>query len=200
EADHTINGSTIDVTVDITPYISAEYNVQVMVIEKVTTGNVANNGETEFHHVFLKGLPNTNGTTISFTQDQVETLSFSQDMSDTFVEEMDDLAVLIFIQDNTTKEIIQSRYTEASDIVLGTNELQASNITLVPNPTTGLVKILSEKSVDVKVFDLTGKNVFNQSKVADNSTLNLSALTKGVYVVVMTDDKGVETVKKLVIK
>src|SRR5690606_15361098 len=33
EADHTINGSTIDVTVDITPYISAEYNVQVMVIE-----------------------------------------------------------------------------------------------------------------------------------------------------------------------
>ncbi len=200
EADHSINGNTIDVTVDITPYISANYTVRVMVIEKLTTENAATNGETEFHHVFMKGLPTPSGTDISFVQDQVETLTFSQDMSDTFVEEMDDLAVVVFIQDNLTKQIIQSRYTDASNIVLGTNDMNVAQVTLVPNPTTGIVKIMTDKTQDVNVFDLTGKRVFTQPNVGDNTTLNLSHLSKGVYVVVMTDDKGAETVKKLVIK
>ncbi len=200
EADHTINGNTIDVSVNITPYISANYTVRVMVIEKVTTENAATNGETEFHHVFMKGLPTPSGTDIEFVQDQVETLTFSQDMSATFVEEMEDLAVVVFIQDNLTKQIIQSRYTDASNIVLGTNDMDAAQVTLVPNPTTGIVKIMTDKSQDVNVFDLTGKRVFSQTNVGDNTTLNLSNLSKGVYVVVMTDDKGAETVKKLVIK
>lgn len=200
QADHTINGNTIDVSIDIHPYISANYTVRVMVIEKLTTENAATNGETEFHHVFMKGLPTPAGTPIEFTQDEVETLTFSQDMSETFVEEMDDLAVLVFLQDDTTKAIIDSRYTEASGIVLGTNDVNAAQVTLVPNPTTGIVKIMTDRAMDVKVFDLTGKKVFNQSEVADNSSLNLTHLSKGVYVVVMTDDKGAETVKKLVIK
>lgn len=200
EADHTIDGNTIDVTVNITPYISANYIVRVMVIEKLTTGNVANNGETEFHHVFMKALPNASGTTIDFTQDEVETLTFSHDMSSTFVEEMEDLAVVVFLQDPTTKAIIQSRYTDASNIVLGTNDMNAAQVTLVPNPTTGIVKIMTDKSQDLNVYDLTGKRVFSQKNVGDNTTLNLSNLSKGVYVVVMTDDKGAETVKKLVIK
>lgn len=200
EADHTINGNTIDVTVNIHPFISANYNVQVSVIEKKTTGNVANNGETEFHHVFMKGLPTAAGTDVEFVQDELETMTFSQDMSATFVEEMEDLAVLVFIQDPITKQIIQSRYTDASGIVLGTNELTAANVTLAPNPTSGLVKIISDKTVDVRVYDLTGKNVFNQSGVENNTTLNLSSLAKGVYVVAMKDGKGVETLKKLIIK
>lgn len=200
QADHTINGNTIDVNVDIHPYISANYTVRVMVFEKETTQNTGGNGETEFHHVFMKALPNPAGTTIEFTQDEVETLSFSHDMSSTFVEEIEDLAVLVFIQDDTTKAIIDSRYTEASNIVLGTNDLTAAQVTLVPNPTSGIVKIMTDRAMDVQVFDLTGKKVFNQSEVADNSSLNLTHLAKGVYVVVMTDDKGAETVKKLVIK
>ena len=200
QADHTINGNTIDVNIDIHPFISANYTVRVMVIEKLTTENAATNGETEFHHVFMKGLPTPAGTPIEFTQDEVETLTFSQDMSETFVEEMDDLAVVVFLQDDVTKEIIDSRYTEASGIVLGTNDVNAAQVTLVPNPTSGIVKIMTDRAMDVQVFDLTGKKVFNQSQVADNTSLNLSNLSKGVYVVVMTDDKGAETVKKLVIK
>lgn len=200
EADHSLTGSVLNVDVDITPYISGNYNVQVMVIEKLTTGNVANNGETSFKHVFMKGLPNANGTNIAFQFDQVETLSLSTDLSTTNVEELSDIAVVIFIQDNATKEIMQSGYTTSSNIVLGVDDQSVkSDIVLVPNPTSGIIKIISENEVQLQVFDLSGKNVFNQSQVSANSTLNLSGLGKGVFVVHMTQKDGTKIVKKLII-
>src|SRR5690606_8740382 len=83
ESDHTLNGSNIEVTIDITPYLSGDFTVQAMVIEKLTTGNIANNGETEFHHVFMKALPNAGGTAISFVHDQPESLTLTADLSST---------------------------------------------------------------------------------------------------------------------
>lgn len=200
EADHSLDGSVLTVDVDITPYISGNYTVQVMAIEKLTTGNVASNGETSFKHVFMKALPNASGTNVAFQFDQVETLSLSTDLSSTNVEELSDIAVVVFIQDNATKEIMQSGYTTSSNIVLGIDDLVTkSDIIMVPNPTKGLVKIISQDEVQVQVFDLSGRNVFAKSKVSANSTLNLSGLGKGVFVVHMTQKDGTKIVKKLII-
>lgn len=201
EADHTLTGSNLEVNVDITPYISGNYTVQVMVIEKLTTGNIATNGETSFKHVFMKALPNASGTNVAFNFDEVETLTFSTDLSSTNVEELDDIAVVVFIQDNATKQIMQSGYTESSNIVLGVNDNAVkSDIILVPNPTSGIIKVISEDDVQIQVFDLSGRNVFAQSKVSANSTLNLSGLGKGVFLVNLTQKDGTKLVKKLIIK
>lgn len=201
DADHTINGNNIDIDVNITPYLAGNYTVQVMVVEKLTTGNVATNGETSFKHVFMKALPNANGTNIDFDFDQVENLNFTLDLSTTNVEEVSDVAVVVFIQDNTTKEIMQSGYTAASNIVLGVDDqVIKSDIVLVPNPTSGIIKVISENEVQLQVFDLSGKNVFSQAKVSANSTLNLSGLGKGVFLVHMTQKDGSKIVKKLIIK
>ena len=200
DSDHSLDGSVLTVDVDITPYISGNYTVRVMVIEKLTTGNVASNGETSFKHVFMKALPNASGTNVAFQFDQVETLSLSTDLSSTNVEELSDIAVVVFIQDNATKEIMQSGYTTSSNIVLGIDDqVTKSDIIMVPNPTKGLVKIISQDEVQVQVFDLSGRNVFAQSKVSANSTLNLSGLGKGVFVVHMTQKDGSKIVKKLII-
>lgn len=200
ESDHTITGNNIEVTIDIMPYLTGNFVVQAMVIEKITTGNVANNGETEFHHVFMKALPNAAGTTMSFVHDQAETLTLSADLSTTNVEEMDDLAVVVFIQDPATKQIMQSAYTDASGIILGLDEMAKVSATLVPNPTTGIVNVITDKAVNIQIFDMAGKNVFNQSDVANKSSLNLSHLGKGVYVVQMKGADGTSTTKKLIIK
>ncbi len=200
QADHIITGNNIDVTVEIMPYLTGEFVVQAIVIEKVTTGNVANNGETEFHHVFMKALPDVAGTTMSFGHDQPQTLTLSADLSTTNVEEMDDLAVVVFIQDPATKQIMQSAYTDASGIILGLDELAKVNATLVPNPTTGIVNVITDKAVNIQIFDMAGKNVFNQSYVANKSSLNLSHLGKGVYVVQMKGVDGTTTTKKLIIQ
>lgn len=201
DADHTINGSNITVDVDVTPYIAGNYTVQIMVIEKLTTGNIRNNGETSFKHVFMKALPNASGTTIDFDFDQVESLSFTTDLGTTNVEELSDIAVVVFIQNNANKEIMQSAYTEASNIVLGIDDqANITDIVLVPNPTSGIIKIISKDEVQLQVFDLSGKNVFNQSKVAADATINLSGLGKGIFLVHMTQKDGSKIVKKLIIK
>ena len=200
ESDHVIDGTNIEVTIDIMPYLTGDFIVQAMVIEKLTTGNVATNGETEFHHVFMKGLPDANGTTVSFAHNQPQTLTLNADLSSTNVEEMDDLAVVVFIQFPGDKRIMQSGYTASSGIVLGTNEVLKMSATLVPNPSTGIVNVLTDKPVNVQIFDLTGKNVYNQSNVANKAAMNLTHLGKGIYVVQMTADNGEVVSKKLVLK
>src|SRR5690606_16031424 len=136
-----------------------------------------------------------------FVHDIPQTISLSADLSNTNVEEMDDLAVVVFLQDNSTKQILQSTYTDSSDIVLGMDEqLTQSYFALTPNPTSGIVKVIADEEAQIQVFDLTGKNVFSQSKVTANSTLDLSNLGKGIFLVHVNQKNGSKIVKKLIIK
>ena len=57
-----VDGSTITITADVMPYINVvNARVYVSVNEKETHNNVGTNGETSFHHVFMKMLPNGQG-------------------------------------------------------------------------------------------------------------------------------------------
>lgn len=77
---------------------------------------------------------------------------------------------------------------------------ELNEITLYPNPTTGIVNISTRKNMTLKtvsVFSITGKQVM-QTKAT--STLDLSQLSSGVYFVKLTDIKGNHVVKKVVKK
>ncbi|VDH05196.1 T9SS-dependent choice-of-anchor J family protein [Bergeyella zoohelcum] len=77
---------------------------------------------------------------------------------------------------------------------LSTNELTKNDGVSVENPTTGIVKIITEKKIQyAKVFDATGKLV--SDKVVDN-TVDISAVPSGVYYLnVLTTDNKVTTKK-----
>ena len=106
----TVEGNVINVKADVMPYIDADARIYISVNEKETHGNVGTNGETSFHHIFMKMLPNAEGTTVEFVTGELQHLEFTQDMSGTHVEEMSDLEVSIWVQNYTTKEIFNSRY------------------------------------------------------------------------------------------
>ena len=104
-------GNNINVVADIMSYIDInEVKVHVSVNEKKTTKNVGTNGLTEFHHVMMKMLPDAKGSTTDFKAGEYQRFEFTYDMSKTFVEEMEDLEVSVWIQDIATKEILNSRY------------------------------------------------------------------------------------------
>ena len=132
----TVEGNTISVIVDAMPYIDVNARVYVSVNEKVTHGNVGTNGETEFHHVFMKMLPDAQGTSVNFTACELQHLEFTQDMSGTHVEEMDDLEVSIWVQEYNTHEIFNSRFAydaisylpPVSDLTLVEDETGSQNI------------------------------------------------------------------------
>ena len=112
-----VEGNNITVLADIMPYIDANARIYISVNEKETHGNVGSNGETSFHHIFMKMLPDAQGTTVDFVTGELQHLEFTQDMSGTHVEEMSDLEVSIWVQNYSTQEIFNSRYAyEYTDV------------------------------------------------------------------------------------
>jgi hypothetical protein len=159
---HEVNGNNFTVIANITPYVAlTNATVHIVVIEKITTGNVASNGETSFKHVMMKMLPDANGTTMNMEAGVTTTLNFSHDMATTNVEEMEDLIAVIFIQDNSTKYVFQSVYTEEAGSV-------AALVSF--DPVAGTTGVTTEAdlhvSFDMPVFLVGGSDITNDNVAA----------------------------------
>ncbi len=107
-------------------YESEELVLHTAIIENTTYDNVGTNGQTEFHHVMKKMLPDANGLAIE-PLERGEAVTFEQswtfqgDYDDTTgisnmvdhdsahtVEEFEDLSVIAFVQDTESLQIHQS--------------------------------------------------------------------------------------------
>ena len=134
----TLNDNTITVIADFMPYINIKnLKAYVTVNEKTTTKNIGNNGETEFHHILMKMLGSPSGTKLDFEAGTYQRLEFSYDMSSTNVEELDDLEVAIWIQNPTTKEVLNSRF--AYEYTEHVYPAQNVNITITGNDPKAVV-------------------------------------------------------------
>ena len=108
-----VSGTTISIQGSVTPLISGSgYKVYVVVNEKKTYGNHGSNGETEFHHVMMKMFPNGSGQEVTLTAGTAIPFSYTYDMATTHVEEMDDLEVAVFVQNVSTKAILNAAYLD----------------------------------------------------------------------------------------
>jgi len=80
-------------------------------------------------------------------------------------------------------------------------DYQSVDFSLFPNPSTGIFQINSEQTiVDIKVFDLLGKIIFNQSNETQIKSIDLSSIPKGSYFVEITTQDNKRAVKKIIIK
>ncbi len=190
-----IDGDNIEVEVGIMPYISANMRVHIVVIEKLTTENTGSNGETEFKHVMMKMLPDAEGTLVNFTNGVTSTLNESFDMSSTFVEEMSDLAVVVFIQDNSTKKVMQA--INSTEGGIGVDETLLQSVSIYPNPSDGILNVTTDRKIDISIHDILGKFVYSNS-IENSKTMDLSHLNSGVYIITVTDGKN-QTSEKIVI-
>ena len=113
---YTIEGNTINVIADFMTYFDTkDIKAYVSVNEKTTTGNaipdsLGGNGETEFHHVMMKMLSGDQGTELNTKVGEYKRLELSYDMSTTHMEDINDLEVALWIQNNETKEIYNSHF------------------------------------------------------------------------------------------
>ncbi len=117
----------VTVSTDLTSIVGyAEgLTAHIVVVEKLTTGNIGTNGETEFHYVMMKMLPDGSGTTLgALTSGVPVTLTESFDMDDTNMEEPDDLAVIVFVQDDTDKSVVQSAMIDVNGTILTYGNLE----------------------------------------------------------------------------
>jgi hypothetical protein len=83
--------------------------------------------------------------------------------------------------------------------VLGVEDFTTNEITLYPNPSNGIFTINTQLPTNVIAIDVAGKEVFRMLNVNNQTTLNLSQLQKGLYLLKLSNELGVQT-KKIIIE
>ena len=113
-----VDGNVITVKVDFMSYYDLNTaRAFVSVNEKETHNNVGGNGETSFHHIFMKFLTAATGNNVNIPAGESQHFEFSFDMSSTHVEEMSDLEVSAWLQEYDSKEMLNSHFMyEYTDI------------------------------------------------------------------------------------
>ena len=94
---------------------------------------------------------------------------------------------------------IESNYLQtvySSGAALNTNNFTQGKSVIFPNPTDGMLNIENENLEKIVLYDISGKII---SEFAPVSQIDLSTLTKGVYIIKLYSEKEITT-NKLVIQ
>ena len=209
----------VDVTIEPTRNILTPFlKLFVAVIENKTYNNVENNGETEFEYVMKKMLPGSLGEQVApLKTGQPQTFSFMHEFQGEYrlpvnaldpidhetehsVEEFEDLSVLVWVQNRTTHEVLQSTW---ATLTTGTVEEKTDGngiIALFPNPASERLhlhyQVKSNASIRLSILDLAG-NVIKAQNLGYKSygnfteTIDVSDLTAGSYLLKLDDGNRV---------
>ncbi|MBQ5688565.1 MAG: hypothetical protein IIV21_01240, partial [Bacteroidales bacterium] len=106
-----VDYDSIRIIADFMSYVDIN-NVRVFasVNEKTTTKNVSENGETEFHHISLTMPDNAEGRIVNIKAGEYYRMECTLNISETFMEDIGDLEVALWLQNYETKEIYNSRF------------------------------------------------------------------------------------------
>ena len=87
-------------------------------------------------------------------------------------------------------------YTRSTDPSLSTGFLKNTDIFLYPNPTTGLVRTNQDLIEQIRVYDLTGKQLIR----SEDSSVDLSTFKNGVYLLQLYRSDTKDWVNKRLVK
>ena len=209
-ANYSIKGKTVTVSGNVTPvqsFANSSMRLRICVVEKVTSKNVKNNGESEFYSVMKKMLPNASGTTVSlaagtavpYTQSFTfpgeyrlptngQTANIINLATEHSVESFDNLYAIVFLQDDADKTVWQSETTTPLGPVSVT-EINELGLNIYPNPSKGNINVTfggNSSNGSVRIVDMNGKEVLAQTINSLNSEINCENLSNGLYFVELT--------------
>ncbi len=188
----TYEGDEVSVVVNVGAIadLDAGKKLHVVIVENKTTGNTGNNGETEFFNVMMQMLPSSSGTTLdSIAADGSVEITLSYDMSTTFVEEMNDLTVVVFVQDDAAKEILQSEMV--SILIDDIDESATASFNVYPNPFNNTLTIDNlDNASQIIVSNVLGQTVMTVNVNSNTMDINTADLNKGVYLITIIDNNN----------
>jgi thiol-disulfide isomerase/thioredoxin len=206
------DSANIKVTLNCTALVdlsSTNMRAHVVVIEKKVTHAAQSNGETEFFQVMRKMLPDANGTSItSQTEGQVTTLNLSYDFLPSLkIWDINQIAVVAFIQDNATKEIFQAEYAPvpAAPVGITAKSSKASfRGASYPNPAAFEVNIPVynvNKDLSFRIMDVQGRTIHTEAVPAGKELIkvNVSGIDAGIYYYELSDNNISLDIQKLIV-
>ncbi len=170
--------------------VTGPFTVHVALIEDpVSYANApGTNGELVFPHVMRQMFPGANGNNIGKPiNNQTDTFNYTYTIPSTL--NVNGLQVVVFVQDEWNKEVLQSANTWA---MVGWNEKERNTnvLHIYPNPARDQAvlnfKLEKESEVRISLFNALGEEVYAQANGNTNPgshsmNIPLSELPSGIY-------------------
>ena len=223
---HVANGQTVDFTVTINPLgdFTGPLTLYSAVFEYMTYNNVGSNGETQFSKVMKKMVPSSTGFSLgSLTDGQTVVENFSHTFAGSYrlpsdanspidhnsehsVEDFSNLGVVTWIQDDNSKEILQSTVSVESST--GINENQVTELMVFPNPTENTATVafsgIEGENVTIELYNLLGELIISESYTSKSSSdfynLDVSNVNNGIYNLMFKVGESTNTKKLQILK
>lgn len=223
---HVVDGQTVDFTVTINPLgdFQGPLTLYSAIFEYMTYNNVGSNGETQFSKVMKKMVPGSMGFNLgSLTDGQTVVENFSHTFQGSYtlppdannpidhntqhsVEDFSNLGVVSWIQDDATKEVLQS--TVSVESFVGLNERQVTELRVFPNPTENIATVAFEgiqgTDVTIELYNLLGELIISENYTSQSNldyyNLDISSFNNGMYNLVFKVGESTTTKKLQILK
>lgn len=196
-------------------------SIYAAVIETITDKNVKTNGETEFTHVFKRFMSGFEGEEVSLAKGASISKSYNVVFQGDYrlpsngqqaswinvntehsVENFENLSVLVWVQDNSTLQVLQSAYAE--ELNLNVRNLEVLDLNVYPNPASDMVNVVlkldsyspAKISLTNAMGTVVNSETINNLNIGSNSlTVNLADQSNGVYFLTVETETGINTQK-----
>ncbi len=219
EAAFTLTGNTLDINVEFTPLVDlgGGARLYIALANKEYTYNGGTNGETEFHHVFRKMIPQDAGISLGFltantTQTFNESYTYSvasgtpaQDSYDLWD---DQIEIVVWVQKSNSKEVYNAAIAQEGTLGIVDGDSDDFGLALFPNPTNEQTSVVFDaiagEQVSIAVYNTLGELVLTKNHDARSGRqrlmLNTAEFEAGMYIVKVQMGQSVATNPLMVTK
>jgi|GEM_PF-1031021 len=178
---------------------STNFTTPITNIHSTTAGNPIPAANMVYAHVaraYIGGfLGNAGSIPTDVTYNNPVTYSFNYTIPAAYDE--NEIEVVVMIINRTTGEVVNA---VKSDLSTGISKINKANFNIYPNPTTGLVNIEGAEGAQVLVYNMIGEVVYSVANTTATTSMDLSSLQSGNYIVKVINNKEVATLKIVLTK
>ncbi len=182
--------ATTTVTCNVDHY-SDNIDLYVVVFETSVNAYTGINGDTAFRNVVLDMLPTPAGKLLgdNWSRGNSDTRVNTWDYQP-YVEDIEDLAVVVFVQDRNSRRILQAAVNfKTPQVGIGNQVQEMKSLFIYPNPAKTVVNVNlgspTEKDGRFEIIDMNGRVVSHEHVPSGYQIyqLNVQSLYRGFYMI-----------------
>ena len=197
--DGTKTGNIYNLSVIVDKYGETPFSNSNLVLHlALTQSHIMVNwqGQTHLEYVSRAMSPDASGTPISLQTANQVTVPLSFTYNPAWGGDLEtDYELVAWVQDLTTKEVVDAEKVNLQSILVGVKEHGNSQggMKIYPNPVRNILTVetlQSEENSTLSVFNVSGQQLLKQQVTSAKTQLDMSGFAKGVYTIrLMTNDK-----------
>ena len=193
--------SSISINISATAldgYSGDDFSLHCAIVEKQLDISNAPNGAVTFYNVLRALLPNPGGIAMPSSMNTGQNFTNEISWNPTNLHSLSNARVVVFIQNNNTREIYQSGHYDLSNLTSNSTITSSFTVNLYPNPASNFVWIESPEIIEeIALIDVAGRILSVFYPKTREFNLEVSNLNNGVYLLRLRSNTG-KVVKRLV--